>query len=77
MVLARTPKTKEVATRAMKQAQNNFMSGWVELGVADFMESGEKAARLHGKRPQTAITFCKVSGILALAAVRQTSRVNG
>jgi hypothetical protein len=26
MVLARTPKTKEVATRAMKQAQKSFMS---------------------------------------------------
>jgi hypothetical protein len=37
-VLARTPKTNDEATRAMKQAQNNFMSG---LSEADWVMGWE------------------------------------
>ncbi|MBV6500853.1 MAG: hypothetical protein CJBNEKGG_03341 [Prosthecobacter sp.] len=41
MVLARTPKTNEVATRAMKQAQNSFMSGREsEEGVVLMVRNG-------------------------------------
>jgi hypothetical protein len=55
---------KEVATRAMKQAQNNFMSG-CELAVAesDFMAFKKTERRLQGKDTRSAIFFMAVTKV--------------
>ena len=47
MELARTPNTKEVATRAMKQAQNNFMSG-LEAEDEALMREGVEERHYRG-----------------------------